>query len=235
MILKYQEFINEQINVHDQLEEICQGDDLAAYRWDAKSTDSKQLEHLFKVEKLTDNTLKRMMGKSYPEDCEVAIGDLRYLIIPHYDGKGAIKIGEIVCNKKVSDKFLYLFKELYKRKYPIERMELIDNYDGDDNRSMSANNTSSFNYRKIKGSDKLSQHAFGMAIDINPLYNPCVRGEHISPEAGMAYADRTKQEKYMLRRDDIVYRILHDKFGFTWGADFEKCIDYQHYELSPHK
>jgi hypothetical protein len=114
-------------------------------------------------------------------------------------------------------------------------MELIDNYDADDNRSMSANNTSSFNYRKIKGSDKLSKHAFGMAIDINPLYNPCVRGEHISPEAGVAYADRTKPSKYMLRRDDIVYRILHDKFGFTWGVDFEKCVDYHHYELSPHK
>ena len=230
MVLTYQEFIIEQLNVQEQLSRICQGDNLPVYKWDARNVDPKEFDSVFRVEEITDSTLRRMMGKSYTENCEVDIDNLRYLIIPHYDGLGAIRIGEMVCNKKVSGEFIYLFKELFKRKYPIERMELVDNYDGDDRRSMEANNTSAFNYRKIKDSDELSRHAFGMAIDINPLYNPCVRDEHISPEAGMAYADRTIPNKYMLRRDDIVYKILHDKFGFTWGADLEKCIDYQHYE-----
>jgi hypothetical protein len=230
MILTYQEFINEQLNVREQLNGICQGDNLPVYKWDAGSVNPKEFDSIFRVEEITDSTLQRMKGKSYPENCEIAVDDLRYLIIPHYDGNGAIRIGELVCNKKVSGAFIYLFKELFKHKFPIERMELVDNYDGDDHRSMEVNNTSAFNYRFVKGTDELSQHAFGMAIDINPLYNPCVRETGVSPKEGEAYADRTIPIKYMLHRGDIVYKILHDKFGFTWGADFENCIDYQHYE-----
>ena len=230
MILKYNEFVNEKINIHKQLNEICQDDDLSTYYWNAGSVNDKDFDEVFKIEEISDSTLNRMIGNSYPEDCEISISDLRYLIIPHYDGKGAIRIGELVCNKEVSDEFIYLFKELFKNKYPIERMVLVDEFDGDDKKSMAANNTSAFNYRVISDTDKLSRHAYGMAIDINPLYNPYVKGEYVSPETGKQFVDRNKSFKYMLEHGDLIYKILHDKFGFTWGGDWEKCKDYQHYE-----
>ena len=226
MILKYNEFINERRDIS----EICQGDNLSLYQWDAMLAKYIDFDSMFTIDTISDSTLNRMIGKSYPEGCEVAIDDLRYLIIPHYDGKGYIQIGELICNKEVADDFIYLFRELFKHKYPIEQMRLIDNYDGDDTKSMEANNTSAFNYRVISGTDKLSRHAYGMAIDINPLYNPCVRDSNVSPAAGERFADRTKQHKYMLTINDLVYKILHDELGFTWGGDWENCKDYQHYE-----
>jgi hypothetical protein len=224
MILKYNEFIKR------SKIEVQQGDDLATYRWDDNSLSLKDFETVFTINTLSDSTIDRMRGNSYPDDCEVSLDDLRYLIIPHHDGKGSIKIGELVCNKDVADEFIYLFKELFKNKYPVERMVLVDNYDADDQKSMKANNTSSFNYRVISGTDKFSKHAYGMAIDINPLYNPYVKGSYVSPASGSQYADRKNASKYMLTRDDLVYKILHNKFGFTWGGDWESCKDYQHYE-----
>jgi hypothetical protein len=230
MILKYNEFINSRSKERYQIDEIFQDDDLSVYHWDVNEIDPRAFDSIFKIEEISDSTLRRMTGNSYPEGCEVSIHDLRYLRIPHYDGKGAIRIGELVCHKKASDDFLYLFKELFKQKYPIERMVLIDDYDGDDSKSMAANNTSSFNYRVIAGTDKLSRHAFGMAIDINPLYNPYVKGTFVSPESGEPYVNRGKEFKYKISRKDLVYKILHDKFGFTWGGDWENCKDYQHFE-----
>lgn len=226
MILKYNEFINERKDIS----EICQGDNLSLYQWDSMLTKYIDFDRMFTIDNISDSTLNRMIGKSYPEDCEIDIDDLRYLIIPHYDGNGYIKIGELVCNKDVADEFIYLFKELFKNKYPIERMVLVDEYDGDDKKSMAANNTSAFNYRVISDTDKLSRHAYGMAIDINPLYNPYVKGEYVSPETGKRFVDRNKSFKYKIDSNDLTYQILHDKFGFTWGGDWEKCKDYQHYE-----
>lgn len=231
MILKYNEFINSRSKERNQIDEIFQDDDLSVYHWDDNSIDPKAFDSIFKIEELSDSTLKRMTGKSYPESgCEIAVSDLRYLIIPHYDGKGSIRIGELVCHHDVAEEFMYLFKELFKIKFPIERMELIDNFGADDTRSMKANNTSAFNYRTVAGSDKLSKHALGIAIDINPLYNPCVRGEDVSPETSKPYVDRNRWFKYTLIKGDLVYKILHDKFGFSWGGDWDECKDYQHYE-----
>lgn len=229
MILKFNEFINKQSKPNDKIE-IHQGDDLTSHVWDENSINPKSFDSIFQIDEISNSTLNRISGKSYPESCEVAVSDLRYLIIPHYDGKGYVKIGELICNKEVADEFIFLFKELFKQKYSIERMELVDNYDADDQKSMEANNTSAFNYRTISGSDKLSRHALGMAIDINPLYNPCVRGDKVSPATGEPFADRNKSFKYKLDSNDSVYRILHNKFGFTWGGDWQSCKDYQHYE-----
>jgi hypothetical protein len=228
MILKYNEFINNRSK--ERIGEICQDADLHIYHWDANSINPREFDSIFRIEEISDSTLNRMTGNSYPEGCEVSIRDLRYLIIPHYDGKGAVRIGELVCHQDVADEFMYLFKELFRNKFPIERMELIDNFGGDDVKSMESNNTSAFNYRVISGTGKLSRHAFGMAIDINPLYNPCVRDERINPESGKYYADRNRLNKYTLLKGDLIYKILHDKFGFSWGGDFENCKDYQHYE-----
>ena len=188
----------------------------------------------FSIDTISDAVFQRMLGKSYKYDCTVARADLRYLRIMHYDGKGREVQGELVCNKLIANDLLEIFKELHKQQYPIEQVRLIDDYDGDDERSMQANNTSCFNYRAIAGSTKLSKHSQGLAIDINPLYNPCVRHRKdgklsVEPQNGRPYANRKKSFPYKIDKNDLCYRLF-TKHGFKWGGEWRSLKDYQHFE-----
>lgn len=188
----------------------------------------------FAIDTISDAVFQRMLGKSYKYDCTVKREDLRYLHIIHYDGEGKEVQGELVCNKLIANDLIEIFKELHKQKYPIERMRLIDDYDGDDERSMQANNTSCFNFRAIAGSKKLSKHSQGLAIDINPLYNPCVRFRKdgkmsVEPMTGRPYTNRNKPFPYKIDKNDLCYRLF-TKHGFKWGGDWRSLKDYQHFE-----
>ena len=188
----------------------------------------------FSIDTISDATFLRMQGKSYKKGCTVKRSDLRYLKLSHYDGNGNDTIGEIVCNKMIANDLKEIFQELYRHRYPIERMRLIDDYDADDERSMRANNTSCFNFRPIAGSKKLSKHSQGMAIDINPLYNPCVKRDkqgHVSvqPSTASKYAERSTKRKFMIDKNDLCYRLFM-KHGFIWGGSWHSTKDYQHFE-----
>ena len=115
-----------------------------------------------------------MSGVSFPADCTISREDLRYLRLSYHDFNGDTRLGELVCNKKVADDMVEIFRELYARGYQIDKMKLIDDYGGDDDLSCADDNTSCFNYRTVAGSTNLSKHAMGVAIDINPFYNPYV-------------------------------------------------------------
>ena len=95
-----------------------------------------------------------------------------------------------------------MFKRLYRLRYPIRRMELIDRYGADDHRSMAADNTSAFNCRFVAGTQRWSMHAYGLAIDLNPVENPYVSGSHVSPPAGEPYADRSRHAAGMIHAGD---------------------------------
>ena len=188
----------------------------------------------FRVDTLSDEVFRRMVGKSYPKDCTVRRSDLRLLHVLHVDAEGHEHEGEMVCNKAIAQDLLHIFRRLYEARYPIERMRLIDDYDADDERSMTDNNTSCFCFRQIAGSKKLSKHSLGLAVDINPLYNPCVRqtakgGTTIQPAAGRRYADRSKKSPYKIEKGDLCYRLFTEH-GFTWGGSWRSVKDYQHFE-----
>jgi len=188
----------------------------------------------FTIDTISDAVFQRMQGKSYKKDCTVPRSELRYLRLSHYDSQGKEHVGELVCNKKISSDLKEIFKELYKQKYPIERMRLIDDYEADDERSMQANNTSCFNFRTIAGSKKLSKHSLGMAIDINPLYNPYVKRRKdgkllVQPANARKYSDRSKRWDYKLEKGDLCYRLFI-KHGFKWGGSWTNSKDYQHFE-----
>lgn len=188
----------------------------------------------FTIDTISDAVFLRMQGKSYKNNCTVDRSELRYLRLSHHDENGEEYIGEIVCNKKISNDLKEIFQELYKQKYPIERMRLIDEYEADDERSMQANNTSCFNYRTIAGSQKLSKHSLGMAIDINPLYNPYVkRGKDgtliVQPANAREYANRAKRWPYKIEKGDLCYQLFI-KHGFKWGGSWSSSKDYQHFE-----
>ncbi len=183
----------------------------------------------FTVQPLSDSIFQVMQGKSYPEGCTIKRTELRYLTVLHVDAEGKVHKGELVCNKAIAQDLLTIFKELYKAKYPIERMQLIDNYEGDDELSMQANNTSCFCYRVVKGSKHLSKHSQGMAVDINPLYNPCVKGEHIQPATARPYADRSQKFNYKIERGDLLWQLF-TQHGFRWGGVWRSLKDWQHFE-----
>ncbi len=175
----------------------------------------------------------RIDGRSYKKGCSVPLSELRYLKVLHVGFDGATHIGEMICNQAIADDLLEIFRTLFEARYPIERMRLIDDYDADDRRSMEANNSSAFNYREIRNTGKLSNHSFGYAVDINPLFNPCViirNGQTIvDPAAGSAYADRTRDFPGKIDHDDLCYREFR-KHGFVWGGDWKSLKDYQHFE-----
>lgn len=183
---------------------------------------------------ITDEIYKRIYGKSYKVDCTVPLKELCYLKLLHYDINGNIRIGEMICNRMIEHDLIAIFKELYHAKYPIERMILIDEYNADDEASMSDNNSSSFNYRMITGGGKLSKHALGLAVDINPLYNPYVKilpqGQlYVEPHNAQLYVDRTKDFDYKIDTSDLCYKLFV-RYGFEWGGDWETRKDYQHFE-----
>lgn len=192
------------------------------------------IDRCFTANTISDAVFNRIYGKSFKHDCTVPRSQLRYLKVLHYNAKGEILLGELVCHKDISADLTDIFRKLFNAHYPIERMVLIDEYDADDEASMNANNTSCFNFRFVAGSKTLSNHSMGKAIDINPLYNPYVKRRAngtvtVSPKAGKAYADRSRQSVYKITRDDICYKefIRH---GFSWGGSWKSVKDYQHFE-----
>ena len=156
------------------------------------------------------------------------------LTIQHIDAEGVTHEGVLICNQAISRDLKEIFAELYKAKYPIERIRPISEYDNDDERSMQANNTSCYCYRTVEGTTKLSKHARGLAVDINPLYNPCVRRRKdgtllVQPSTGKPYIDRRKHHKYKITQQDLCYRLFLEH-GFTWGGAWRSLKDYQHFE-----
>lgn len=187
----------------------------------------------FRAEPLSDAVFARMQGKSYRPNPYIRRSDLRYVRALHYDEAGRIRLGELVCHKHLAADLVSIFHELYRHRYVIGRMVLIDNYGADDEKSMAANNTSCFNYRPVAGSKRLSLHAQGRAVDVNPLFNPFVRhvgGKRVvNPAAGTAYADRNAAFPCKIDHADLCYRLFR-QHGFTWGGDWRTKKDYQHFQ-----
>lgn len=189
----------------------------------------------FFAKDIPDKVWKNMQGKSYPKDCTIEKNDLRYVHVLYVDFGGRTCEGELIVNKVIEQDIVEIFWELYQAEYPIEKIALIDDYDGDDEQSMEDNNTSAFNYRVIAGTDIISQHGKGLAIDINPFYNPQVKttedGVMVMPEDAVAYVDRTQDFQYKIDHDDLCYKLFTEH-GFTWGGDWNTTKDYQHFEYT---
>ena len=185
--------------------------------------------YLFISQPVPNAVKARMQGKSMPDTAKISFDQLRYLTLPYYDFDGQVKQGEMVCNKAISHNLLCIFRALFSRAYPINSIRLVDDFYADDETSMQANNTSCFNYRTIAGTNVLSRHAFGMAVDINPLQNPCVKGSRIQPKTATEYVDRDKDFPHKIDKDDFCKEVF-SSFGFSWGGDWRKLKDYQHFE-----
>lgn len=172
----------------------------------------------------------RMRGKSYPEGATIALSELRYLRLSYVDFDGESQTGEMVCNAAIADDLLAIFQALYEEEYPICSILMVDDFGGSDDESMKADNTSCFNFRTVPGSKSLSRHAFGMAVDVNPLENPYInRSGVVMPAEGQPYVDRSRDFPHKIDRDDLCCRLFLEH-GFTWGGNWTDRKDYQHFE-----
>jgi len=189
------------------------------------------LDSCFVAERINDHIFARMNGKSWKSNCTLHREDLRYVKVLHRNARGENQMGELVVNKNVAADIIYIFRKLYEADYRIELMTLIDEFDADDESSMRKNNTSGFNFRFVTGSrSQVSYHGKGRAIDLNPLYNPYVKGNKVSPENGRPYAyTRNKTIPYLIDRNDLAYKLFRER-GWRWGGAYNSIKDYQHFE-----
>ncbi len=203
---------------------------------DARTTWAEGFYH----EPLSDGLAEYITGVSYPEDLEdpaIFTHNLSYVHVFYIDFEGNPAEGELICNQKIAQDLVEIFHELYLAEYRIEKIRLIDEYNGNDDQSMEDNNTSCFNYRVVSGSSNLSRHAYGLAVDVNPLYNPYItynrdHSINVAPAAGEEYADRSKAFPYKIDENDLCCRLFKEH-GFTWGGDWNSCKDYQHFQKTP--
>ena len=190
------------------------------------------------IERNSD-VFNRINGKSYRDNDDIALEDLRYLTIHYYNFENRIMLGEMIVNADIQDDVLNIFRELFTNQYQIKSLRLIDDYWQDgysgnvaDNYSIEDNNTSAFCYRAVTGGTSISNHGYGRAIDINPQQNPYVEnGENSHRNADQYVNDRYLGEPHVIvaSDEDICYSVF-TKYGFSWGGNWENPIDYQHFE-----
>ena len=196
--------------------------------------EAAQPEDAFYIAPISDEIFARIEGKSFKEDCTLPREDLRYLHVLHVDLNGETREGEMIVNRHIAEDVLEILRELYEAEYPIEKIRLVDEYDADDELSMEDNNSSSFNFRFISHTTRVSKHGLGLAVDINTLYNPytkIVDGVRIvEPVTGEPYLDREADFPCRIDHEDLCYRLFTEH-GFEWGGDWEDRKDYQHFEI----
>lgn len=187
----------------------------------------------FTINELNDVVKQRINGLSYKSNCTVPYSDLRYLTVKYVDFSGNTRTGELICNKAIAEDLIDIFRNLYKAGYQIDKIRLVDDYAADDDLSCADDNTSCFNFRTVQGSTNLSKHALGMAVDINPFYNPYVTypgGKiRITPPGSEKYADRSAVFPHKIDKNDLAYKEF-TAHGFKWGGDWKSLKDYQHFQ-----
>ncbi|SFV71426.1 hypothetical protein MNB_SV-13-1361 [hydrothermal vent metagenome] len=185
-----------------------------------------------------DIKIRMIEGNSWRKACPIPLEDLRYLRIKHWDFQGETTWGELIVHKNIAKNTTKIFKALYFIKYPIKQMRLVSDFKGNDWQSIEADNTSAFNCRPVTGNKKKwSKHAYGKAIDINPIENPYIsKTGYISHKASHKYRQRiiykNKKAEYqaMLVPKSPATRIFK-KYGWKWGGDWKTIKDYQHFSF----
>jgi poly-gamma-glutamate capsule biosynthesis protein CapA/YwtB (metallophosphatase superfamily) len=184
------------------------------------------------VSRVDRTTAERMRGRSHRPGCPVPLADLRVLTVRHVGLDGRPRTGEVVVATRYADDVVGVFERLYDARWPVRRLRPVHAYGGDDDRSMAANNSSGYNCRRVAGQRQWSKHAYGAAIDLNPVQNPYLRPGRVDPTAGRRFADVDRARDGVpapgvVRRGDVVVRAFAE-IGWEWGGDFAQP-DYQHF------
>jgi hypothetical protein len=171
------------------------------------------------------------LGATWRPGCPVAPEQLRRVELDYVGFDGRTHRGALVVHEQLVSDVIGIFGELARQGYPIAKMQSPERYpDAADELSMEDNNTSAFNCRSLPGSTSWSLHAYGRAIDLNPLLNPYIdRTGHLEPTTAGAYLNRTRTDPGILHAGDPAVRAFTDR-GWIWGGGWRNPIDYQHFE-----
>ncbi|MEV4456965.1 M15 family metallopeptidase [Microbispora sp. NPDC049633] len=169
---------------------------------------------------------------SWRPGCPVPLSGLRKITMTYWGFDDEAHTGTLVVNKKVAEDVASVFKKLYELRYPIRRMEPVDVYKGSDYESIEADNTSAFNCRNATGSGSWSNHAYGLAVDLNPRENPYVyaNGSNAHRNAD-AFVDRPLKKPGVINSGDRVVRVF-ERIGWGWGGSWSGAKDYQHFSVN---
>jgi len=174
----------------------------------------------------------QMTGVSWHRGCPVGLDDLRLLTLTYRGFDGRAHTGRLVANRTAADALVAVFRRLYAASFPIRRMEPVDRYGGDDFRSIEADNTSVFNCRSATGSTRWSNHAYGLAVDVNPIENPYVSGGRSSHAASAPYLDRSRHRAGMAYEGGVLVDAFQS-VGWGWGGSWSGGVrDYQHFSYN---
>lgn len=181
---------------------------------------------------LSPDLRQRMTGVSWHRGCPVGLDDLRLLALTYWGFDGDVHVGRLVANRDAARPMLVAMRSLYRLHFPFRQMRLVDAYGADDHRSMEADNTSAFNCRFVSGTSRWSEHAYGHAIDVNPVENPYADSDgYVSPPQGAPFFDRSQHHKGLIHAGgDVVAAFA--KVGWEWGGNWSWPKDFQHFSAS---
>lgn len=172
------------------------------------------------------------LGATWRPECPVGPQELRRVELDYLGFDGQTRRGNLVVHRDVVDDVIEIFAELRRLRYPIEKMQTVDRYrSAEDELSMRDNNTSAFNCRPLPGGTSWSRHAYGLAVDVNPLVNPYLDASgDLQPKTAGVYLDRTRDDLGLLHAGDAAVEAFTDR-GWRWGGKWRNPIDYQHFEF----
>ena len=188
------------------------------------------VDHPGRVTPLPSELRERMQTHGWRNGCPVPLDKLVLVEVPHWDFGGQVREGQLVVSSRVAEDVRKAFLRLYRSRFPVARLETIDRFHGDDDASMAANNSSAFNCRPKKGSKGVSRHAYGEAIDLNPLMNPFVHGRKVEPPEGRRWLSRAVEPGVIVEDGPAVKAF--ESIGWKWGGRWKRSKDYQHFSAS---
>jgi len=185
----------------------------------------------FQATKLSPELRARVTGVSWHRGCPVGLARLRYLRMTYYGFDGRVHSGEMIVNRSAVRPLRQAFGRLFRSRFPIRRMRLVDDYGGSDYRSIEADNTSAFNCRRATGQSRWSQHAYGLAVDVNPIENPYVSNGRTTHPASRRYLDRSRHRRGTAYAGGALVRAFR-QIGWGWGGTWSDPTDYQHFSAN---
>ena len=183
------------------------------------------------VERIDAAQAKRMTGVSWRPGCPVALRELRLLTLAHWGFDGRARTGRLVVHQDVAQDLVGVFRRLHAARFPIRRMVPVDAYGASDFQSIEADNTSAFNCRYVEATSRWSEHAYGRAIDVNPIENPYVSSGRTSHRASRPYVERTPRRPGLAYDGGALVRAF-DAIGWGRGGRWTSVRDYQHFSAS---
>ena len=193
---------------------------------------SAKPQFIGKASKIDAERRDRMTGRTWHRGCPVPLRQLRLLRVRHWGFDGDVHRGRLIVHEEETGEVMRALEDLFRQRFPIRRMEVADAYGGNDDRLMNADVTSAFNCRFVAGTHTWSQHAYGRAIDFNPIENPYVTPSgHVSPPEGRAYTDRSRDAEGLIKSGSATVRAFK-RVGWAWGGNWSGTKDYMHFSAN---